>query len=57
MEISGGARDIRGGGGGCVVYIGLILSKSNKATPTLTWKIRLSNLNKATPKTNIFKKK
>ena len=32
------------------VYLGPILSKSNKETPTLTWKTKLSNLNKATPK-------
>ena len=37
-----------------MVYIGPILSKSNKATPTLTWKTRLSNLNKATPKNKSF---
>ena len=31
------------------VYIGIKLSKSNKVTPNLTWKIRTSNLYKATP--------
>ena len=37
-----------------VVYIGPILSKSNKGTSILTWKTRLSNLNKATPKSKSF---
>ena len=37
-------------------YISPTLSKSNKETRTLTWKTRLYNLNKATPKSKYFLK-
>ena len=39
--------------GSCHIY-SPILSKSNKGTPTLTWKTRLSKLNKETPKRKSF---